>query len=569
MSSVPYLKKRLGDLLVDDNLISESQLHLALEEQQKTGRKLGTILQDMRLVTESELLPFLAQQLRLPFLDMNQMRLDMELVQKLPEVHARHYRAILLEDRGHSYLVGLSDPTNLNAIDQLGDLLQPKELDFAVVSDKQLAEAFDNVYRRTKDIESFATQLKQEYAAGDEFNLNALTAETETDSTIVRMLQTIFEDAIQMRASDIHIEPDEQLIRIRQRIDGVLQENILQEVSIAPALILRLKLMANLDIAEKRIPQDGRFQIRVRGYSIDVRLSTLPTYYGEAAVMRLLNQTAGLLTLEQTGMPAPLVKHIRQLINSPHGMFVVTGPTGSGKTTTLYSVLSELNQEGVKIITAEDPVEYRLSRINQVQINHKVGLTFSTVLRTALRQDPDVIMVGEMRDQETAEIGLRGALTGHLVLSTLHTNDAVSSTLRLIDMGTAPYLVASSLRAILAQRLIKRICDQCKTPYKLTEFEHSWVAHSKLPPDAQFWHGRGCQACNYTGYRGRIGVFELLVLNKPLADALRRGDNEGFSKLAYSSDDFFTLGDMALDYAQQGIVPLSEAIRVSEHIVTE
>ncbi len=305
-----------------------------------------------------------------------------------------------------------------------------------------------------KKLNAIAHQLQEEYEDTDAIDFTALSAENDKDNTIVRLLQSLFEDAVQVRASDIHIEPDEQVLRIRQRVDGVLQENILQEAGIAAALVLRLKLMAGLDISEKRLPQDGRFQIKVKGHSIDVRMSSMPVQHGESVVMRLLDQSAGLLTLEETGMPAAMLQKLRRMMQSPHGMVLVTGPTGSGKTTTLYGVLSELNQPGVKIITVEDPVEYRLPRVNQVQINHKIGLDFASVLRTSLRQDPDILMVGEMRDQETAEMGLRGALTGHLVLSTLHTNDAVSSTLRLIDMGAAPYLVASALRAILAQRLM-------------------------------------------------------------------------------------------------------------------
>jgi len=291
--------------------------------------------------------------------------------------------------------------------------------------------------------------------------------------------------------------------------------------------------------------------------------------YGESVVMRLLDQSAGLLTMEQTGMPDALLKRLRRILKTPHGMILVTGPTGSGKTTSLYGMLSELNKEGNKIITVEDPVEYRLPRINQVQVNHKIGLTFSNVLRTSLRQDPDIIMVGEMRDQETAEIGLRGALTGHLVLSTLHTNDAISSTLRLIDMGAAEYLVASALRAILAQRLVRRLCSHCKKTYTTDSSEISWLQHKHITPNQQFWRGEGCQNCNYTGYSGRIGVFELLVMNRELADALRRGDAEGFAIAARNNEGFRPLGDMALDYAMQGLTSIEEVIKVSEYLELE
>ncbi len=562
----PRLKMRLGDLLVHEGIISEPQLQQALAQQQLSGRKLGYTLTELQFLTEQQLLQFLAQQLNVPFLDIAQKRIDPKAVQLLPEIQARRFRALVLEDHGSKVLLGMSDPADLAAMDQLADILAPRQIELAVVRESQLIEAFDTLYRRTKDIESFATQLKEEHGADTDLDLGALDEQADADNTIVKLLQSIFEDAVQVKASDIHIEPDEKVLRIRQRVDGVLQENILNQVSIASALVLRLKLMANLDISEKRLPQDGRFQITVKKHQIDVRMSTMPVQYGESVVMRLLDQSAGLLRLEETGIPEQMLAKLRRIIKSPHGMILVTGPTGSGKTTTLYSLLSELNQTGNKIITVEDPVEYRLPRVNQVQVNHKIGLTFSNVLRTTLRQDPDIIMVGEMRDQETAEMGLRGALTGHLVLSTLHTNDAVTSTLRLIDMGAAPYLVASALRAIIAQRLVRRLCDYCKQPYQPDELESNWLRHHKASVSAGYWHATGCQSCNHTGYKGRVGVFELLVINKPLADALRRDDTSGFATLAPHSEGFTSLGTMALHYAQQGIISLDEVIRVSEYL---
>lgn len=565
----PRLKMRLGDLLVHESIISEQQLQQALAKQQQSGRKLGATLIELQFLSEVQLLQFLAQQLNVPFLDIAQKQIDPKAVQLLPEVQARRFRALVLEDRGSAVLLGMSDPADLAALDQIAVLLAPKQMELAVVRESQLIDAFDTLYRRTKEIEGFATQLKAEHGTDNGIELNILDEQSDADNTIVKLLQSIFEDAVQVKASDIHIEPDEKVLRIRQRIDGVLQESILNEVSIASALVLRLKLMANLDISEKRLPQDGRFQINVKQHQIDVRMSTMPVQYGESVVMRLLDQSAGLLHLEETGMPAHLLTRLRRIIQSPHGMILVTGPTGSGKTTTLYGLLSELNQAGCKIITVEDPVEYRLPRVNQVQVNHKIGLSFSSVLRTTLRQDPDIIMVGEMRDQETAEMGLRGALTGHLVLSTLHTNDAVTSTLRLIDMGAAPYLVASALRAIIAQRLIRRLCDYCKQPYQPDELEASWLKHHKADVTASYWHASGCQSCNHSGYKGRLGVFELLLITKPLADALRRNDTAGFANLAHSSEGFTSLGTMALHYAQQGITSLNEVIRVSEYLDTE
>ncbi len=562
----PRLKMRLGDLLVHEGIISEAQLEQALRQQRDSGRKLGASLIDLEFLTEDQLLQFLAQQLNVQFLDIAQRWIDPKAAQLLPEVHARRLRALVLEDRGESVLLGMSDPADLSILDQIASLLEPKIIEIAVVRESQLIDAFNNLYRRTKEIQTIAHQLQEEYVDPDAIDFNVLNVENDKDNTIVRLLQSLFEDAVQVRASDIHIEPDENVLRIRQRVDGVLQESILKETGIAPAMVLRLKLMASLDISEKRLPQDGRFQIKVKGHTIDVRMSTMPVQHGESVVMRLLDQSAGLLSLEETGMPDDLLRRMRRIMQSPHGMVLVTGPTGSGKTTTLYGVLSELNKPGCKIITVEDPVEYRLSRINQVQVNPKIGLEFSNVLRTCLRQDPDILMVGEMRDQETAEMGLRGALTGHLVLSTLHTNDAVTSTLRLIDMGAAPYLVASALRAILAQRLVRRVCQHCKKHYQPDELEQTWLRHFKAPANLTFWRGSGCQACNYSGYKGRVGVFELLVLNKPLADALRRNDTEEFARLAYQSEEFRTLGSMALDYATQGITSLDEVIRVSEYV---
>ncbi|MBN8446907.1 MAG: Flp pilus assembly complex ATPase component TadA [Gammaproteobacteria bacterium] len=562
----PRLKMRLGDLLVHEGIISEAQLEQALRQQRDSGRKLGASLIDLEFLSEDQLLQFLAQQLNVQFLDIAQRWIDPKAAQLLPEVHARRLRALVLEDRGESVLLGMSDPADLSILDQIAPLLEPKIIEIAVVRESQLIDAFNNLYRRTKEIQSIAHQLQEEYVDPDAIDFSVLNVENDKDNTIVRLLQSLFEDAVQVRASDIHIEPDENVLRIRQRVDGVLQESILKETGIAPAMVLRLKLMASLDISEKRLPQDGRFQIKVKGHTIDVRMSTMPVQHGESVVMRLLDQSAGLLSLEETGMPDDLLRRMRRIMQSPHGMVLVTGPTGSGKTTTLYGVLSELNKPGSKIITVEDPVEYRLSRINQVQVNPKIGLEFSNVLRTCLRQDPDILMVGEMRDQETAEMGLRGALTGHLVLSTLHTNDAVTSTLRLIDMGAAPYLVASALRAILAQRLVRRVCQHCKKQYQPDELEQTWLRHFKAPANLTFWRGSGCQACNYSGYKGRVGVFELLVLNKPLADALRRNDTEEFARIAYQSDDFRTLGSMALDYATQGITSLDEVIRVSEYV---
>ena len=562
----PRLKMRLGDLLVHENIISSEQLDNALAAQRTSGRKLGDTLIDLGFIGEPQLLRFLAQQLNIPFLDITQRRIDPEQAQLIPETYARRYRALVLEADDDEVLLGMSDPTDLGGLDQLGPLVAPRTIELAIVQENQMLEAFDSVYRRTQDIASFAEKLGEEYADEADFELSALD-DTTSDATVVKLLHSIFEDAVQVRASDIHIEPDEKILRIRQRVDGVLQENTLNQVKIASALVLRLKLMSGLDISEKRIPQDGRFNIKVKGHILDVRVSTMPVANGEAVVMRLLDQSAGLLTLDQTGMPDAMAEKFRAAINRPHGMILVTGPTGSGKTTTLYGALSELNKPDLKIITAEDPIEYRLPRINQVQVNAKIGLDFAAILRTTLRQDPDIIMVGEMRDQETVEIGLRGALTGHLVLSTLHTNDSVTSAIRLIDMGAAPYLVATSLRGVLAQRLVRRVCENCKEEKPATAQEQAWVGF--LKPElaaATFYKGRGCNSCNHTGYKGRIGVFEFLEMNEDMMEALREDDTQGFVDATKANKDFVPLSHMALDYAAQGKTSLDEVFKVAEFV---
>ena len=556
---------RLGDLLVHESVITEDQLQEALGAQRETGRKLGQALQDLGFVTEQGLLTFLAQQLNIPLIDISQRKVDPNVVKLVPEVQARRLKALPLEDKGDSVLIAMSDPADLSVVDTLSNII-PKPLELAIVPESQLYNAFDNYYRRTEEIASFAQELASEYEDEEDFDL-ASSATTEEDTTVAKLLQSIFEDAVQMSASDIHIEPDEGKVRIRQRVDGVLQESVINERNIASALVLRLKLMSGLDISEKRLPQDGRTNVRIKGRSIDIRVSTMPVQHGESVVMRLLDQSAGILSMEQTGMPERLLKRFRQLLGRPHGMILVTGPTGSGKTTTLYGALSEMNVPAKKIITVEDPVEYRLPRINQVQVNSKIGLSFSSVLRTTLRQDPDIIMVGEMRDHETVEIGLRGALTGHLVLSTLHTNDSISSAIRLLDMGAPGYLAASSLRGIIAQRLVRRICKNCRVEYKVQEDELFWIDNIESGARKYKYHkGSGCQTCHQTGYRGRIGVFELLEMTEDMMNALKDGDTGLFSRRAKTSPGFVPLARSALQYAKVGLTSIEEVLKLVEMV---
>ncbi|HHF3147544.1 GspE/PulE family protein [Vibrio diabolicus] len=558
------LRKRLGDLLVEEGIVSEEQIQQALNAQRSTGQKLGDALIDLGFITEKQMLDFLSQQLGLPLIDLGRAPVDAEAVQILPEVHARRLRAMVVARNGDTLRVAMSDPADLFIQESLMNLLGEYNLEFIVASERQLISSFDRYYRRTKEIASFAEQLHEEHKDEQSFDYGIDGTDSE-EVTVVKLVNSMFEDAVQVGASDIHIEPDDQILRLRQRIDGVLHETILNEVNIASALVLRLKLMAHLDISEKRLPQDGRFNIKVRGQSIDIRMSTLPTQYGESVVMRLLNQSAGLRPLEESGLPPDLLARLRRQLARPHGMILVTGPTGSGKTTTLYGALSELNEPGKKIITAEDPVEYRLPRITQVQVNSKIDLTFSRVLRTFLRQDPDIILVGEMRDQETVEIGLRAALTGHLVLSTLHTNDAVDSALRMIDMGAPGYLVASAVRAVVAQRLVRRVCPDCKTEDHLDESRQQWLA-GRFPNQVgtTFYKGSGCQNCNLTGYRGRIGVFEMLELEQEMMDKLRANDAVGFAQAARRSENYKPLLASAMELALQGTVSLDEVMTLGE-----
>lgn len=556
-------KVRVGDLLVEKGLITESQLMDALAEQKRTGQKIGRVLTELKFVSEEELLQCLANYFNYPYVDLNRYRVEADIVRMLPEASARRFRCIVLAEQPDGILIGMSDPTDLMVIDDLQRQLKRPVLP-AFVSEDQLLSTLDSIYRRQDEIASIAGELEGELSESD-FDITELATGSDTaEAPVVRLLQSIFEDAVMVNASDIHIEPEEHQLRIRQRVDGDLQEQVMKERRIASALVSRLKIMSGLDISEKRIPQDGRFNIRVKNKSIDVRLSTMPVQFGESVVMRLLDQSGGILDLTSLGMPQDIRNRFEYLVKRPHGMVLVTGPTGSGKTTTLYAALNILNNPESKIITAEDPIEYRLPRINQVQVNPKVGLEFSTVLRAALRQDPDVILVGEMRDHETAEIGLRAAMTGHMVLSTLHTNDAVSTAMRLLDMGVDHYLVASSLRAVMAQRLVKRLCEHCIEDHVPDDQEKTWLeTMDESAPLAAYKKGRGCHQCHNTGYSGRIGIYELLEMDDDMVNAMRRNSADEFAQAALAHKGFRPLAHCALDYARQGITSLDEVFRVS------
>lgn len=557
-------KIRLGEILIQQNLLSPEQLEQALVEQKRTGRKLGRVFIDSGFVTEKQISEALARQLNIPFIDLSQFNVQSQIVQKLPEAQARRFRAVLLEDRGSTYFVGMADPSDLFAYDELVRVLK-RDIELAVVQESMLLQVVDRTYRLTDEISHLAMELQQDLGDNSLDFVSLATNDSAEEAPVVKLLQTIFDDAVQVRASDIHIEPQENKLHIRFRIDGVMHLQTQADMKIATALVLRLKLMSGLDISEKRLPQDGRFGIKVKSVPVDIRISTMPTQYGESVVMRLLIQNAGNFSLDKLGMPADMLERFRKLIHRPSGMVLVTGPTGSGKTTTLYAALNELNSHANKIITVEDPVEYRLPGINQVQVNEKIELDFARVLRTTLRQDPDIILVGEMRDEATAQTGLRAAMTGHLVLSTLHTNDATTAPVRLIDMGAPRFMVAMSLLGVIAQRLVRTVCEHCKQPYTPTPNEQLWLKQElgNTAPTQSFVSGKGCSHCNQTGYQGRVGVYELLEMNDELVEAANHQDTNTFIQKARMRMQGRTLRSQSIQLALEQRTTVAEIMRIN------
>ena len=559
-------KIRLGDLLVQQKLISQEQLATALEKQKASGRKLGRVLVESSFVTEDEISGAIARQLDIPLLDLRQIHVRPETVRLLPEQLARRFRAVVVELKDEKVRVAMADPTDLFAYDEIVNHLK-REVDVSGANEGSLAQFIDLIYRRSDEINELARNLTDEIGEDViDFGTLAATQNTE-EAPVVRLLQSVFEDAIQVRASDIHVEPQEKSLQIRFRVDGVLSMATEADRKIGPALIQRLKLMADLDIAERRLPQDGRFVIRLKKRAVDVRMSTLPVQFGESAVLRLLTH-GGVTSLTELGMPPSQLARIQALIHRPHGLILVTGPTGSGKTTTLYAALAELNTRERKLLTVEDPVEYRLPGVNQVQVNDRIELTFARALRAFLRQDPDVILVGEMRDSETALIALRAALTGHLVLSTLHTNDAPSAAARLLDMGAPPFLLSTSLAGVVAQRLVRRLCPVCSETAALEPRERVWLKTelSAGLDEGLLKRARGCSHCNHTGYQGRSGIYELLEIDAELAGLLNRGDTSGFRAAAQAHLRGQTLRDEAVRMLCAGETSVAEAMRVTHQV---
>ncbi len=560
-------KIRLGDFLITQGLLTKDQLDVALEEQKRTGRKLGRIFIDSGYVSEENISRALGRQLHAPFVDLASYHPKPDLIKLLPEAAARRYRAIVLDNEQDidMLMVGFADPTDLTAFDEVSRILR-REIMLAVVMETQLMAMMDRFYSHTEEISGLAKELTEDMSngMGDFGNVLGLTASAD-DAPVVKLLNSVFEEAIKLRASDVHIEPQEKSLIIRFRIDGMLHIQMEADSKVATPLVLRLKLMSGLDISEKRLPQDGRFNIKLSNSSVDVRISTLPTQYGESAVMRLLSQSTSFLSLDRIGMPQPVLERLRHAIHRPSGMVLVTGPTGSGKTTTLYSALAELNSPEKKIITVEDPVEYRLSGINQVQVMEKIDLSFSRVLRSALRQDPDIILVGEMRDQTTSEIGMRAAMTGHMVLSTLHTNDALTTPIRLFDMGVPRFMVALSLQLVVAQRLVRVVCERCVDEYKPDPREREWL-RSELGDQVDahvFRKGYGCAHCNKTGYVGRQGIYEYLEMTNTLVEAANHGDPREFMRIGREQMAGNSLRRDAVRLVLEGRSTIEEAMRIN------
>ena len=554
---------RLGDLLLARQIVTEYDLNAALEEQKSSGVRLGKLLIHMGLIEESVLCTLLSEQLGIPFVDLSDLNLEREALEAIPETLCKKFQLCGLYFEGGELIVGTADPGDILGLDEVvrvtGLSIRP-----VILLAQQVQSVTNIAFARDDEIR----QLADEIAADTDSPLAALAQldpeEEGEERPVGRFLQSLLAEAIQAGASDVHIEPDKDVLRIRQRIDGRLTEQVINTKVIVSALVIRLKLMANLDIAEKRRPQDGRFEAKVGSASVDVRMSTMPVQHGEAVVLRLLDARQGLIPLSALGLSSNDLDRLRAHLKLPYGLLLVTGPTGSGKTTTLYSALAEVNTPDAKIITVEDPVEFSLPRINQVQVSERIGLDFPTVLRAALRQDPDMLLVGEIRDSASADIALRASLTGHMVLSTLHTNDAPSAPLRLMDMGIEPYLIASSLSAVIAQRLLRRICGRCAVSY--TPSADEWIlleqaGYQRSALVDRFRVGEGCVQCHNTGYRGRIGVYEILEIDPLVAESLRRNDIATFHSVVEKQRTYRPIWRSSLELAVSGKTSISEALR--------
>jgi len=565
------IHRRLSDILVEQGLLDSAQLAKAVAEQKKTGQPLSRVLVEMKLVTEEDIVVALSEQLSIPHIRVENYTIPPEVIEEVPETLARQYVLIPISKTGDSLTVAMSDPLNIMALDDL-KMLTGRNIEVMVSPASEIDVAIDKYYGRGTDhaeqaiyetLEGTSDSEELEVVAEEEIELGKLKEEAQ-EAPIIQLANLILVNAIEAGASDIHIEPFEKELRIRYRVDGTLSDVKSPPKSIHAALVSRFKIMSDLDIAEHRLPQDGRFRIRYKGREIDFRVSSLPTYHGEKVVIRILDKGQLTLDIEKLGFEEQPLTAFLEAIKQPYGLLLLSGPTGSGKTTTLYATLHKLNAPDVNIVTVEDPVEYELFGINQVQAHPEIGLTFAAGLRSILRQDPDIVMVGEMRDEETADIAIKAALTGHLVLSTIHANDAPSVVTRLLDMGMEPFLVASSLIAAAAQRLMRRICVHCKEPFEpppeaLEEIQYKM--EDGEPPT--FYKGRGCKKCNSTGYRGRLAVIEVMSNAKELEELVVTRAPAAEIKRVAMQLGMKTLRQNALAKAASGLTTIDEVLRVT------
>ena len=552
---------QLGTLLVQRGLLTEAALALALEEQARTGQTLGRLLIDSSLVREKDLVSTLAGQLGLSFVDLSDYPVDPGAVGLVSDSLSRRYLALPIGWDGDKLIVAMADPSNVFAIDDIRHLTG-RDVQAVVATRGSIQAAIDKYHRLDTDAENISAQASSNMEV--EEDLSSIREVVE-DAPIVKLVNVVITQAVADRASDIHIEPTEHDVRIRYRIDGVLHEEMRAPKNIQAGIISRLKIMADINIAERRIPQDGRVSLNISGRPVDLRVATLPTVHGEKVVMRILDKSNALLQLTDLGFLPENMRRYEQSYMRPYGTILVTGPTGSGKSTTLYATLNIVNDESKNVITVEDPVEYRVPNINQVQVNVKAGLTFAAALRSILRSDPDIVLVGEIRDRETANIAVQAALTGHLVLSTLHTNDASTTPSRLIEMGVEPFLVGSALDCIVAQRLARRLCDKCKQRFQPTPAELAsvgWDVETDKGELPTLFRPIGCSSCSRTGYFGRFAIHEVMPVTEEIERLIvDRGHSEDIKKLAVS-EGMLTLRQSGLRTVRNGTTSIEEILRV-------
>ncbi|MEW6425570.1 MAG: ATPase, T2SS/T4P/T4SS family [Bacillota bacterium] len=557
-----YTKKRLGDLLLQARLITSEQLSQALQSQKQTGERLGKVLINLGLVTEQDILNTLEMQLGIPQVTLMD-KVDPDLIKSLPEAVLRRHKVVPIKKEGRRMIVAMSDPLNLVALDDIR-LASGCEVEPVLAREEEIDAVLQKVFGL-----SFVEQAFGQAAGQPEPEIQTLTLGTgdevpAEEAPVVRLVNTAIVQAVMEKASDIHLEPQEDRVLVRYRVDGLLREALTLPRHIRSSMTTRIKILAGLDIAEKRLPQDGRFQAKYGEQEIDIRVSTLPTVHGEKVVLRLLLKSGRILPVDQLGFHRYNLDRFTEIIRHTSGMILVTGPTGSGKTTTLYAVLAQLNSPERNIITIEDPVEYVLRGINQTQINVKAGLTFAAGLRSILRQDPDIIMIGEIRDGETAQIAVRAATTGHLVLSSLHTNDAAGALTRLIDMGVEPFLVASSVVGVVSQRLVRLLCPRCREPYQLPDDAPERIFMGLAPDEpVTLYRPAGCQYCNNVGYRGRTSIQEVLPVTRTVRELVNRKISADAIKEKAVTEGMVTLKEDGIQKARQGITSISEVMRVA------